>query len=106
MSAKYYVYRNLYKNSFSVKYRGIVIHRPKTCILEDVEFKVSEVGRKRVLKEKRKNVHATVAGSIIKNINEPVNIEDYEEIYYNPYKVSTFVDSSGAPIHRAKNSNM
>jgi hypothetical protein len=54
--------------------------------LRDVKFVVQEGGRRRVLKEKSKNVHAFVRGFI----EEDRRIVG-KSITYNPYKYSTFV---------------
>ena len=56
------VYRNLHKKCWSVRQRGKVkLHTDYIC-LKDVEFKVSQKGRERVLREQRKNVHAFIKG--------------------------------------------
>lgn len=93
--AKYYIYRNLHKDCFSVKYRGLVIGHYKNLIAEHVEFKVSQVGRENVLREKKKQVHAYVvcksfkaAGSMLEDMTEHFI---YKEVYYNPYKCSQFM---------------
>jgi len=95
MPAKYYLYRNLHTGTFSVKYKGVVISHPRSCLLTNVQFKVSKKGQARVRKEKRKNVHATLAAHKISRINESFDITDYEEVYYNPYKTDTFVFADG-----------
>ncbi len=72
--------------------------------MQDVIFKVSKKGQDRVRKEKRKNVHATVAGlSWISTQERSLNVleEEYEEIFYDPYRTDTFVDSENTPIYRA-----
>lgn len=101
------VYFNLHRKVFSMKQRKaqgkgshVTGHAP-TVILTNVTFKVLEAGRQRVLEEQKKNVHAFVEGTL-----EPYQgqgIGGYREAYYNPYKVSTFVDKeSGAPLTSAK----
>ena len=59
-----FVYKNLHKDCWSVKQDGLVKLHTNDITLYDCEFKVSKVGRDRVLKEKRKNVHAGVRGYI------------------------------------------
>lgn len=56
--AKFYIYRNLRTKGFSVKIRGKVIDRCDDIVGHEVQFKVSESGRLRVLRDKRRNVHA------------------------------------------------
>ena len=88
------VYRNLHKDCWSVRQKGIVRFHCNVISLQDCEFVVQPAGHKKVLREKRKNVHAFVRGYIW---NEK-ELGDYDaqfcwdDIYYNPYKASTFVD--------------
>jgi hypothetical protein len=101
MKAKHYIYRNLHTGNFSVKFRGRVVSHLEVCIAKDVEFKVSVKGRERVRKEKRKNVHATIACNSVVNTSR-LDLNNYDEIYYNPYTTDTFIDKEGAPIYRAE----
>ena len=84
MQAKYYIYRNLRTGGFSVKYRGIVIDHSDSLIASNVEFRVSESGRQRVIYEKRKNVHAYAAAESYRKVQQ-VKVDKLEKITYNPY---------------------
>jgi hypothetical protein len=102
MEAKYYLYRNLHKNMFSIKYKGIVIDRNNFQVMKNVLFNVSKKGQERVRKEKRKNVHATVSGFLVSlnelGFNKTTTLNDIKEkfgyqiieLYYNPYITDTF----------------
>ena len=90
-NAKYYIYRNLHKNKFSIKFRGKVINRHGYIITMDSTFKVNEKGRQRVLLERRKNVHAFVACKAFMLCGGELDITNLQEVYYNPYKLNTFV---------------
>ena len=62
-------YFNLHKKCWSViacegEHKGRVIAHCDEMQLTDVNFRVSESGRRRVLREKRKNVHAFVIGHL------------------------------------------
>ena len=95
------VYFNLHKKVFSIKdvKSGLVIGHAPEVALFDCQFKVSEAGRQRVLKEKRKNVHSRIRGHYIPYKVECINMRDG---YYNPYKTETFVDKeNGTAIHKA-----
>jgi hypothetical protein len=93
------VYRNLHNGMWSVRQGGIVrIHTNYIC-LSHAEFKVGEKGRQRVLREKKKNVHAYVKGFII----APSQIDDgycsdedlplvWSAIGYNPYYAGYFYE--------------
>lgn len=98
------VYFNLKKLCFSVRHRGKVVAYGDNILLQNVVFKVSEKGRQRVLREKRKNVHAYARGILIdyrpfsekdKELNAPwgnsFSHKKEELVTYNPYKYSQFV---------------
>lgn len=88
------VYFNLHKKVFSIrdtKTKRVIAHSPYVQ-LSECEFKVSEAGRQRVLREKTKNVHAYIKGKF--ESFEERNIEDLKSGYYDPYIVETFVDRS------------
>ena len=101
---KVFCYRNLHKKGviYSVKNTKTnkVIDWVENIVLKDVELKVSQAGRNRVLKEKRKNVHAGVKGTIFTiPLSEDLK---WEKAYYNPYKYNSFVDSELEPIYVVK----
>ena len=92
------VYYNLHKKCLSVRQRGKVIDHVSMISLQDATFHVQPAGRRRVIEEKRKNVHAYVSG-------ERVAVASYdgssERITYNPYKNKTFVSvETGLPVHK------
>lgn len=99
---KVFVYFNLHKRCWSVRHNGKVIaHLNKVC-LKDVQFKVSKAGRERVLREKRKNVHAGVFG-VITSYYEAQFFIDWHTVTYNPYKYDTFVTKTDAqPVYHSK----
>jgi hypothetical protein len=84
---------HLYKRCFSVRLASSrkVIGYTNRIVLSDVSFPVQAAGRLRVLKEKRKNVHAFVKGKINHSIRIP-HYPQMREVYYNPYVVEVFVD--------------
>ena len=100
------VYRNLHKNCYSVRCKKtrLVIMHVSEIALENVVFKVSNKGRERVLRERRKNVHAIVEGDLTRGFTttgESINIT------YNPYKFSSFVTKeSHIPVYKADNIRM
>ena len=109
---KVFVYYNLHKHKWSVKdvKTGRVIGHHYEVSLYNATFKVSEAGRARVLKEKRKNVHAGVEGYLTKHalprkMDGTILWESQSErhkVTYDPYKYDTFVTvSDKEPIHKA-----
>lgn len=84
------VYFNLHKKVFSVqdkKTRKVIGHT-EHIVLENVKFIVSESGRQRVLREKKKNVHAFVEGEV--NYMGKFDMMK-SNVTYNPYKYSSFM---------------
>ena len=114
---KCFVYFNLHRKVWSIKAlegpnKGRVIAHSKVIEMSDCTFKVSEAGRQRVIRDKRKNVHAGIVG-IVRTIGE--NVEKrfwvlwygghptYSPVTYNPYKFSTFVQrSTETPVTSAR----
>lgn len=125
---KVFVYRNLHTGKWSVKalegaFKGKVIAHVEAIEILGAELKVSEAGRQRVLREKRKNVHAGVAGwvSYVHGADYRYPVQLREELpmeassgkaylghvqiglTYNPYKYTSFVDlDTGEPIYHSK----
>lgn len=111
---KVFVYFNLHKHCWSIKAlsgesKGRVIGHAHAVEIHDVVFKVSEAGRQRVLREKRKNVHAGIVGTLWAytpadgggNI-PPVHDVPREAVTYNPYKGPTFTSrQDGRAVHKA-----
>lgn len=113
---KVFVYRNLNKKCWSIKSRGnhgvadVVIAHADRLVLSDCEYKVSQAGRKRVLEQRRKNVHAGVQGNLIWYMHdkEPKELGLFfswfvqitgevkdaatVEVTYDPYKYETFIN--------------
>ena len=99
---KYYIYRNLHRDTFSIKYRGKILEYLDEIHAYDVEFKVSQKGRQRVLDTKQKNVHAYVVCENYARRSPGVVYDN--EIVYNPYLYSEFVDANtGRAVKRVQN---
>ena len=108
---KVMVYYNLHKHTFSVQKSGIVVLHADFVKLSNVEFRVRKGGLEKVRKEKTKNVHAFVIGTLEDYCEYPCdNIpEDSESeiISYNPYKNDSFViKSTQEPIFHGEEVNM
>lgn len=85
------VYRNLHNGLISirdVKTKHVLGHTV-FVELQDVTFKVSRKGRERVLRERRKNVHAYIQGRYTAQ-TEPITGK--KQATYNPYNYNCFVD--------------
>lgn len=94
---KVFVYFNLHRHLWSVRalegpQKGRVIAHQATVKLANCTLKVSAAGRQRVLKEKTKNVHAGVVGSLVAEF-PPECPECNVAVRYNPYLFSSFVFS-------------
>ena len=104
------VYRNLHKKCFSVRHKGKVVgylQDSEQLSLTNVKFAVQPAGHAKVLREKKKNVHAFVRGEFVgfkNNLIEEMYIKpfddlDFSSVSYDPYKSDKFiVKSDGKPI--------
>ena len=104
------VYRNLTKKAISVMAlegpnKGRIIARLNCVTLTNCRFLVNESGRQKVLKFKRKRVHAFVRGTTTDFFSSPhftAPIADHVRVKYNPYKFSTFVRADNEqPVKQA-----
>lgn len=86
------IYRNLNNGMWSIKLNGKVVGYSKYLTLSGpIEFKVSEAGRQRVIRQKRKNVHARIVG-YIKDFAEHPRFKYKSLISYDPYCCGFFFD--------------
>ena len=98
------VYFNLHKKLFSVRdcKTGRVVHHTQRIWIEDPVFVVRKAGRERVLREKKKNVHAFVRGTWFKvqsdfDVSRLIDHQACsDEVTYNPYKYDSFVTKHDA----------
>lgn len=94
------VYKNLHTKTWSVRQGRVVAYTP-TILIREAKFVVGEKGRQRVLRERKKYVHAFVRGYIMfpgelrdLEINRGIDKDScckYVEVCYNPYVYKTFV---------------
>ena len=111
LGKKVMVYYNLHKHTFSVTYQNKVIIHADYVKLGDVEFRVRRGGQERVKKEKSKNVHAFVIGTLLDYCDYPcddIPIPSSNNIVtYNPYKHNSFVfKDSEEPVYHAQEVDM
>ena len=98
---KVFVYFNLHRKCFSIKAlegidKGRVVAHANDVVIYNPTFKVSEAGRQRVLREKKKNVHAGVVGLWNDEEFNPsrtvsMSVMLGRAVTYNPYKYDQFV---------------
>lgn len=98
-----FCYRNLMRRGvvWSVKDKrtGLVVDRSSYVTLRHCWLRVSAAGRARVLRDKRKNVHAGIQGERVQRL--PKNLT-WRRVQYNPYENNTFVYSdTGKPVEFA-----
>lgn len=98
-----FVYWNLHKKCFSLRDQKTrkVYDWKDEVVLQDCTFKVSESGRQRVIREKKKNVHAGIVGEVILNLDELWNKYGHiapVEVTYNPYAKEYFFDKKKGHI--------
>ena len=96
-----FVYWNIHKGGYSIRYRGLVNNWASRIILKDVKYLVGQKGQERVQEEGVKNVHAGLSGILVcledfetgqfvGDSPEPFT-DDAVPVTYNPYKYTTFV---------------
>jgi hypothetical protein len=99
------IYKNLHLSkpnnpvySIRDKKTKIVIAHASEIFLENVEFIVGKKGRERVLKEKRKNVHAFVRGEW----SAAFETDGLTRVSYNPYVSASFLSrATDQPVKQA-----
>ena len=93
------VYRNLQTGLWSVRQGGIVRCHIDQVWLSRVTYHVSEAGRQRVIRDRRKNVHAFMRGRVLtagavsnlaNEIGRSCGVPE-RDIAYNPYKCDQFM---------------
>lgn len=87
------IYFNLHKKVWSIKDKktNLVLGWTNKIRLINCEFKVYESGRQRVLKDRKKNVHAYVDGTIASNFYMSIRQYACAHFTYNPYKYDSFM---------------
>ena len=99
------IYYNLHKHCLSVRNKGKVIAHVPSVLVKDASFVVQPAGRAKVLREKKKNVHAFVRGMNCLDDSFTPALDGLTpvEVTYNPYKYNSFVRRDNEqPIHTAK----
>jgi hypothetical protein len=111
----YEVYWNIRLKCWSVRMNRKVIGHYSQLFLQQCTFHVSERGRQRVLRERRKNVHAVVRGSMLSwQAHERVEQDMLtgglgvpwdcpgETVTYNPYRGPDFTTADGIAVKSAQ----
>lgn len=96
------VYWNVRRRIWSVQSgaTGRVIAHCESLWLENPIFYVSDAGRRRVIREGRKNVHAKVCGKLCAPPPSR-HLDNYERVRYNPYETLTFETMDGGQVDKA-----
>jgi len=103
MDKKVEVYWNLHKKLWSVREaHGRVLGHSEYVRLVEVDWVVQEGGRQRVLRERKKNVHAFARGYLLRS--GPIFLWGERDITYNPYKYSSFMARTGEGLIEVKHS--
>ena len=101
------VYFNLHKRVFSVRSvrSGRVILHTKNVHIRKPQFVVREGGRQRVLRERKKNVHAFVRGDA--TYFDDGKCPTLDNIGYNPFRYDSFVKMPDeTPVRSAERAYM
>lgn len=116
---RYRVYKNLHRNCFSIKSKGLVVGYCDAVTILEPRFITSEAGRQRVIKERAKNVHAFIEGylsdveglvlkdgrSVIETPLKTPSDAPQGILTYNPYEHIGFVDKATGALLEAFEGN-
>jgi hypothetical protein len=96
------IYRNLHTGTLSAQEKTskgwrVTMH-PSKVTLKNATFKVNQTGRRKVLKDKQKNVHAVIEGELV----DTKSLVQGKKITYDPYKTSQFMLESGKKVFEAE----
>lgn len=101
------VFKNPKRDCYNIMQNGRVKANAKQIWLKDAEFLVRESGRQRMLRERRKNIHAYIVGELLAYV-QPEDEQMIERLEgrnatYNPFQYSSFVDcETEAPLKTAQ----
>ena len=101
------VFRNWKRGCYNIMQGGQVVATARQVRLADVEFRVREPGRQRMLRLRRRNVHAYAIGRLLDHVHpgeaRRLDALGGRTVFYDPYRFSTFVDGeSYLPVRRAR----
>jgi hypothetical protein len=99
LDKKVFVYKNLHKGCWSIKQGGLVkAHSTgEDIVIRGAMMKVNRKGREKVIREKRKNVHAGIVGHLAKK-DEWLTWINPVEISYNPYRAPNFYETKSGKV--------
>ncbi|WP_444980697.1 hypothetical protein [Planobispora rosea] len=98
------VHVNLHKGTFSVSDPRTrrVLHNATTVTLEAVTFIIHESTRQRVLRDRRRQVHAWAKGTLVTVDADPApDVSGMVPVRYNPYRGGHFT-ADGRPLAGAQ----
>lgn len=100
------VIRNWKHDCYTILQNGRAMASARQVHLADVEFLVRESGRNKMLRERKRNVHAYAVGRLI-DYTHPDEARAIGEIggraiVYHPYRAAAFIDvETEAPVNVA-----
>ena len=100
------VFKNWKLGCYNIMQSGKLLTSARQVRLSGVEFLVRESGRRRMLENGRRNVHAYAVGTLVDYVH-PEESRDLDKVsgrgvFYNPHKFSSFVDDeTEAPVMAA-----
>lgn len=103
---KVHIFKNWKHNCYSIMQQGVVIASARQVRLGDVEFRVRETGRERMLQRQKKNLHAYAIGRLLDFVHPTQDRDlghvDGRSVFYNPHRFAYFADCETlAPVKGA-----
>ena len=91
------VFKNWKLGCYNIMRSGKLLTSARQVHLSGVEFLVRESGRRRMIENGRRNIHAYAVGTLVDYVHpeEPRDLDKVSgrSVFYNPYKFSSFVDN-------------
>lgn len=91
-----FVYFNSRLKCYSIKFPGLSVVHSDRFVCLGARFTVGVSGRNRVLRERRKNVHALIRGDVSTSL--PDRYVRRVRVRYNPYECGYFKTEAGDPV--------
>jgi hypothetical protein len=98
LGARVRIHRNLHHSNWSIvavsgSLKGLVVGHAEQIGVWGPRFIVNEAGRQRVLRDRKKNVHAYIEGSLSLTIPTDNLLTIRHRVAYNPYRADSFMVS-------------
>lgn len=96
------VHRNLHKACWSIRESGAKTTHTSFIALANVEFRVSQAGRAKVIANQVRSVHAYAIGDRLHTSCTVYGEGERIGVRYNPYRAGAFLSLDGREVTKAQ----